>query len=152
MYIIRCVLMRWTQWDHAQCCSSFLCEAIGKNILVTLDDVTWPHGWHIAKIASRESGMVMTDVIHDMGCYYDEYLSKMSQLIFPPSGQEIDLTLGHRYKKSEIYKLYVSNGSWYPASFKTLSHLLWLWRGLKVAKWWCEVGSFKLIWWPDLSS
>ena len=31
-----------------------------------------------AKIASRESGMVMTDVIHDRGCYYDEYLSKMT--------------------------------------------------------------------------
>ena len=28
--------------------------------------------------------MVMTDVIHDRGSYYDEYLSKMSQLIFPP--------------------------------------------------------------------
>ena len=84
MYIIRCVLMRWTQWDHARCCSSFLCEVIGKNILVTRDDITWPHGWHIAKIASRDSGMVMTDVIHDRGCYYDEYLSKMSQLIFSP--------------------------------------------------------------------
>ena len=38
----------------------------------------------IAKIASRESGMVMNDVIHDRGYCYDEFLSKMSKLIFPP--------------------------------------------------------------------
>ena len=55
-----------------------------KNILVNLDDITRPHGLHIAKIASRESGKVMTDAIHDRGCYYAEYLSKMSQLVFPP--------------------------------------------------------------------
>ena len=84
MYIVRCVLMRWTQCDHARCCSFFICESIGKHILVTLDNVTLSHGWYLAKIASRESGMVMTDVIHDRGCYYDGYLSKMSQLIFPP--------------------------------------------------------------------
>ena len=41
--------------------------------------------------------MVMTDVIHDMGCYYHEYLSKMSQLIFPPltyNGEVKKLTQG----------------------------------------------------------
>ena len=76
--------MSWTQWDHVRCCSSFLCEVISKNILATFDDVTWPHGCRIAKVASRESGMVMTDIMHDRDCYYDEYLSKMSQLIFPP--------------------------------------------------------------------
>ena len=42
-----------------------------KNILETFDDVAWPHGCHTAKFAS---GMVMTDVIHDRGCYYNEYL------------------------------------------------------------------------------
>ena len=46
----------------------------------------------------------MTDVIRDRGCYYDEYLSKMSQLIFLPLTYNGEV-LGHRYKKSEIYKL-----------------------------------------------
>ena len=56
----------------------------------------------MAKIASRESGMVMNDVIHDMGCYYDEYLSKMSQLIFPPltyNGEVKKLTCGQLHQK-----------------------------------------------------
>ena len=38
-------------------------------------------------------------------------------------------------------------GSLHPASFKALSHLLWLWRDLKVAKRWCAVWSCKPTWW-----
>ena len=41
-------------------------------------------------------------------------------------------------------------GSLQHTTYKALGHLLWLWRGRKVAKRWYEVGSFKLTWWPDL--
>ena len=56
-HIIQCALISWTQWDHARWCSSFLCEDIGKKLFGDLwwRDVTWPHGCHIAKYASRES-------------------------------------------------------------------------------------------------
>ena len=83
--------------------------------------------------------MVMTDAIHDRDCYYNSYLEKNEPVDFSPIDlycrcQEIDLTLGHRYNKSEMYKLYVPMGSLHPATFKALGHLLWSWRGLKVAK------------------
>ena len=85
MYIMRYVLMSWAQWDHALCCSSFLCQAIGKHILVTFDDVTWPHGCNIAKCLCRQSRIVMTDVIHGRVCYYEFFLWKMYiPCYFPP--------------------------------------------------------------------
>ena len=38
----------------------------------------------------------------------------------------------------------VGQRSWHPATFKRLGQLLWVWHDSKVAKKWCEVGSFKL--------
>ena len=50
--------------------------------MLTFNDVTWLHGCQIVKFVSRESGMVMNDVIHDRGCYY-EYLWKKSSWFSP---------------------------------------------------------------------
>ena len=40
MYVDHSTRLDELNTDHARCCSSFLCEAIGKDILVIFDDVT----------------------------------------------------------------------------------------------------------------
>ena len=63
---------------------------------------------------------------------------------------EIDLTSGHEYKKSKIYKLHELLTSSTSKSLKTLGSELWLWQGVKVAKLRFEVTSLNVTWRPDL--
>ena len=64
--------------------------------------------------------------------------------------REIDLTSGHEYKNSKIYKLLELLTSSTSKSLKTLGSELWLWQGVKVAKLRFEVTSFNVTWRPDL--
>ena len=75
----------WDEHNQIMCVAvaTFYPKLLAKNGLLTLDDVTWPHGCPIARIASRYGRIVMTDVIRGRVCYYNEYLWKMSHLIFP---------------------------------------------------------------------
>ena len=66
------------------------------------------------------------------------------------AGPEIDLTSGHEYKKSKIYKLYELLTSSCSKSLKTLGSQLWLWQDVKLAKLRFEVMSLNVTWRPDL--
>ena len=60
------------------------------------------------------------------------------------AGHEIDLTSGHEYQKSKIYKLYELLTSSSSKSLKTLSSELWLWQDAKLAKLRFEVTSLNM--------
>ena len=83
-FIVVPSLMSWTQWDLAQCCSFFLCELLAKIILVTFNDVTWPHGCHIVNLHLESLGWswMMSSIIE--AAIKTSICQKMSQLI-PPS-------------------------------------------------------------------
>ena len=57
----------------------------------------------------------------------------------------MDLTSGHEYKKSKIYKLHELLTLSTSKSLKTLGSELWLWQGVKFAKLHFEVTSLNPI-------
>ena len=56
------------------------CQNIFRWRLMTSHDLT---AGNIAKFASKQARMVMTDVIHGRDCYYNEYLKKWTSWIPP---------------------------------------------------------------------
>ena len=57
----------------------FYAKLLANKLLVTFDDVTRSHDCYIAKFAA--SGMVMTDVIYDRGCYINDICE--NEQVFP---------------------------------------------------------------------
>ena len=136
-----------------------------KHLLLTFDDVTLPHDCKMSH--NKVCTLVANDGHEWCHPWYNLLLQrafvKNEPTIFSPltSNGKLKkltwrLTLGrHPYTKSEINctssrllrAYYILN----PTTSKALGHLVWLWHGRKVAKRWCEVGSFKRTRWPDLA-
>ena len=148
--------MRETQWDHSHVSIFSESKVICKK---TVGELRWPQ-MTFGGLPMKTVGWVITE---DLSQHHSEWMEmfrcgKEVVEILPIdltwAGHKIDLTSGHEYKKSKIYKLLELLTSSTSKSLKTLGSELWLRQGVKVAKLRFGVKHdflFKILWKPETS-
>ena len=149
--------MSWAQWDHSRCWSFFLYKAIKKHFwwrLMTSHDlmaVTSPN----LHLASLEWSWMMSSMMSLQRAFVKKWATWFfsRRLIMGRSRNWPDLRSSKwtwiwvtdiKIQDIRVVGSYGFITSW---TFKALGHLLWLGRGLKVAKRWCGIGSCKKMMW-----
>lgn len=125
LHINRCVLMRQTQWSHSQRSISVQSRVIDKQLFVASNDLWWPFKRLLAKKRTLTIAAVPNHPDFErFGLFLRVHMDLEAFSFFSIDlqwrGHGADLTLGHRYKKSEIYKLEVLMPSCNPPSLKPL--------------------------------
>ena len=156
-----CILIEVSWWEkHNETTLTSLSflnqKLLVKKRLVNLGDLRWPLEGHRWKLLPGSSLRTQVNTIPSEWTCSD---AEKRQLKICPlttwAVHEIDLTSGHEYKKSKIYKLLELLTLSTSKSLKTLGSELWLWKGVKllncVWRWrhltrpgdltWCDLGS-----------
>ena len=106
MHNSRFVSIRQTHQTCFEACISSQSKVIARTLLVTYDDVTRP-----PLLIAEVSGAPVKWLVNTTFCMFWLLMVVLTQIKMKwnlphwliMGGHKIDLTLGHRYKKSEIY-------------------------------------------------
>ena len=107
LHMYRCVLMGETQWDHSHVSISFGSKVIRKK---TVGDLRWPQMTFGGSPMKTVAWVITEDLSQHHSQWMEMFWCEKEVVEILPidltwAGHKIDLTSGHEYKKSKIYKL-----------------------------------------------
>lgn len=134
----------------------FSIKSYWQKTVDDLCDLGWPFKWPLGVNSPLESSHVRWKPwLWKNWVISIRLLATENNFIFPPlvyngRGHEPDLTSGHEYKKSEIYKSFILIPLCSPEKKKLIEEKLWIWQAFKIFLRWGHVTASGDLTWDDL--